>query len=78
MNSRMGMLVSAGCGVLLSGSSGVFVEALMYIKMRLPVFVIIIPYLACTCACRVQAGGKCGHLQKLGYLEYEWSYPWSK
>ncbi len=30
MNSRMRMLVSAGCGVLLSGSSGVFIEALIY------------------------------------------------
>jgi hypothetical protein len=42
------MLVSAGCGVSLSGSSGVLVEALMYYQMRLPVFVIIIPCLACT------------------------------
>jgi hypothetical protein len=58
LNSRMGMLVSAGCGVLLSGSSGVFVEALLYYQMRLPVFVIIIPCMACTCACRIQAGGK--------------------
>jgi len=71
------MLVSAGCGVSLSGSSGVFVEALMYYQMRLPVFVIIIPCLACTCACRVQAGGEMRAPSKTWLLEYEWSYPWS-
>ncbi len=35
MNSRMGMLFSAGCGVLLSGSSGVFIEALMYYQSEI-------------------------------------------
>jgi hypothetical protein len=60
----MGMLVSAGCGVLLSGLCGVLFKALLY-QIRLPVFVIVILCLAYMCLWSPSRGKNAGPVKSL-------------